>query len=73
MQLYPAFSEQATGAEAAPAELRARLGLAIRKLQRLWRAGAALAPLLSLSATTPLGVEPGSSARSAASDRSSER
>ena len=61
---------QATGPAAAPAELRSRLGLAIRKLQGLWRAGAALAPLLSLPAAAPLGVEPSSGASSAASDHS---
>lgn len=39
----------------------------------MWRAVAALAPLLSLPAAAPLGLEPGSGANSAASDAGGEQ
>ena len=64
---------QATGQAAAPAELRSRLGLAVRKAGTLWRCAAVLAPLLALPAAAPLGVEPSNGASGAASDCSGKR
>ena len=44
--------------EAAPAEVRSQLGLAIRELKGdLWRVAASLAPLLSMPDAAPLGQE----------------
>jgi hypothetical protein len=63
---------QATGQAAAPAELRSRLGLAVRKAGTLWRCAAVLAPLLALPAAAPLGVEPSNGASGAASDCSGD-
>jgi hypothetical protein len=59
---------QAAGQSAAPAELRSRLGLAVRRAGALWRCAAVLAPLLALPAAAPLGVEPSNGAGAAAPD-----